>query len=533
MIKLPSALHIGTNPSKIMPMKDRPELYKDSYWKEHVLNTYSGNYSLEEVCAAPYNLGMLQLVGYEKQKQELSREIGLTVTQYILEKGKNPMVATMDMTSLPDKLKETGGKALTIAFDRPIKLFAGAIESKFGVPDIGVKVSALPEVPSLGEFLKDTLKDTLTIKKKEVRLTEIEKERVFSGVGAGDGDIESQSRNKKDDKDGDNGKEEVRDSGKTTFTPWTKEEIELWEKEDILPQKFQQELQQQWQEQVIWPTKSLEDVGNNLKSDFLAAEKFANSGLNVPLVTLAITGEVSEYLGQRVVCGVSMLSGGEYVLDALSLVGTGVAKVKDAGKKLGSWVLSEHGEKKIEKSYNNLPNGVKLLGDDLATGGILYGTGKLFQFTKAKITLPKEHYEYLTKMQAHGWHQVGDYIKQVPQEYVFKGYADGAKTTGLVFKNGSHNEIVIKKAKPDADYPSQHVDYVSYKVDGKYVARNGDYLYVDQNDKTIILRQKAGSKEFSPIPKEELQRLGVNKPERHPDVHIPVNEFFKKFGGDN
>ena len=32
------------------------------------------------------------------------------------------------------------------------------------------------------------------------------------------------------------------------------------------------------------------------------------------------------------------------------------------------------------------------------------------------------------------------------------------------------------------------------------------------------------------LPKEEMERLGIKKPEFHPDVHITLDEFLKKWG---
>lgn len=32
------------------------------------------------------------------------------------------------------------------------------------------------------------------------------------------------------------------------------------------------------------------------------------------------------------------------------------------------------------------------------------------------------------------------------------------------------------------------------------------------------------------LPKEEMQRLDIKDPSYHPDTHIPLDEFIKKFG---
>ena len=38
------------------------------------------------------------------------------------------------------------------------------------------------------------------------------------------------------------------------------------------------------------------------------------------------------------------------------------------------------------------------------------------------------------------------------------------------------NEVVIKKARLDSPYPSQHVDYVSIKSNGTVLDRYGDFI---------------------------------------------------------
>jgi len=138
--------------------------------------------------------------------------------------------------------------------------------------------------------------------------------------------------------------------------------------------------------------------------------------------------------------------------------------------------------------------------------------------------IPKKHIDHLSQLEATSkWPELGSHMDLVPEGYKLIGYTEGKKTTGLVFKKSEHNEIAIKKAKLDSDFPSQQVDYVSYKVDGnKYVTRKGDYLSFDAN-KDNIIRIEHG-KDPIVLPKEELKMLGISRPQDHPDVHIPINE---------
>lgn len=116
----------------------------------------------------------------------------------------------------------------------------------------------------------------------------------------------------------------------------------------------------------------------------------------------------------------------------------------------------------------------------------------------------------------------------MPEGYKMSGYPKGKDTFGIVFNKGEHNEIVFKKAKLEAKYPSQRVDYVTYKVDGnKFVATNGDLIYFDKKNK--IVRENV-SGHLVAISEKELKELGVIKPSQHPDVHIPMTEYIKKYG---
>jgi hypothetical protein len=105
---------------------------------------------------------------------------------------------------------------------------------------------------------------------------------------------------------------------------------------------------------------------------------------------------------------------------------------------------------------------------------------------------------------------------------------------GLIFKDikNPHNEITIKKAKPDAKYESQRVDYISYTRHGsQHIARNGDRLYDNGGN---IMRIDSKTQKATVIPQAELQKLGVTKSSNHPDVHITVSELanlIKMIGG--
>ncbi len=118
----------------------------------------------------------------------------------------------------------------------------------------------------------------------------------------------------------------------------------------------------------------------------------------------------------------------------------------------------------------------------------------------------------------HNWHNLPEMVKYVPEGYNYVGLAQGDKTIGVVFKKGPHNEIVFKKAKINPKYPTQEVDYVSYTKNGsQHVTRDGGFIY--EHKGTMIWADKVGQKTI--IPKQELQRLGIETSEYHPDVHIP------------
>jgi hypothetical protein len=123
--------------------------------------------------------------------------------------------------------------------------------------------------------------------------------------------------------------------------------------------------------------------------------------------------------------------------------------------------------------------------------------------------------------------EFGKYLKDIPGGYKFTKYPKGNNTTGLVFKDGLHNEIAFKKAKLDSRHESHHVPYVTYKKHGnKHVAKNGDLIYTEGN---TIVRLNPNGKKAVPIPKEELKRLNIDHPSKHPDVHIAIEDFVKLF----
>ncbi len=119
----------------------------------------------------------------------------------------------------------------------------------------------------------------------------------------------------------------------------------------------------------------------------------------------------------------------------------------------------------------------------------------------------------------------------MPEGYKFHGFAKGGKTTGVVFRNGSHHEIVLKKGNPLADYPTQQVDYVSYTKHGnQHITKDGGIIYLDSNNSKLMRKSSATARPLE-IPAAEVEKLNLNRPEYHPDVHIPLYDFIKKFGG--
>ncbi len=108
-------------------------------------------------------------------------------------------------------------------------------------------------------------------------------------------------------------------------------------------------------------------------------------------------------------------------------------------------------------------------------------------------------------------------------------YPKGKETLGIrkAWKGGQ-NEVVLKKAKPDSIYPSQHLDYVSVKSSGQIVARDGSFIVERGGDLYKELPQK--NNPLAPDPKTgvKLPKIeGVGKPKKHPDAHIPLDEWLK------
>ena len=59
-------------------------------------------------------------------------------------------------------------------------------------------------------------------------------------------------------------------------------------------------------------------------------------------------------------------------------------------------------------------------------------------------------------------------------------------------KNPTHNEIRVMKARPDSQWPSQHVDYVKIMRDGHYRDINGNVVLSNSAEAHIPLSQLKG-----------------------------------------
>jgi hypothetical protein len=76
------------------------------------------------------------------------------------------------------------------------------------------------------------------------------------------------------------------------------------------------------------------------------------------------------------------------------------------------------------------------------------------------------------------------------------------KGVGLKFSDGKGNHIRISKANPEANFPSQKVDYVKITKDGKVIGIDGKPILEVENGLT---------------------------PSQNPRSHIPLNEWIKSW----
>lgn len=94
--------------------------------------------------------------------------------------------------------------------------------------------------------------------------------------------------------------------------------------------------------------------------------------------------------------------------------------------------------------------------------------------------------------------------------------------------NGNQNEVVIKKARPDAEHACQQMDYVSLRINGQILAKDGSFIIKKTDGLYKANPQK--NNPLAPDPKTEVKLpdiKGVNKPYKHPDSHIPLSEWIK------
>ena len=86
----------------------------------------------------PYQLALLQSVGYNQVNRALSSELASIATQLIMDSGKRPCAALLDQMGLTDKLKEKGSQISRSMFARPVQALSKMAEpvmmETFGAP---------------------------------------------------------------------------------------------------------------------------------------------------------------------------------------------------------------------------------------------------------------------------------------------------------------------------------------------------------------------------------------------------------------
>lgn len=135
---------------------------------------------------------------------------------------------------------------------------------------------------------------------------------------------------------------------------------------------------------------------------------------------------------------------------------------------------------------------------------------------------------------AHKWDSFADHVNHLESKLpdvhdMVSTYPKEDNTFGIrKVWNGNQNEVVIKKARPDAEHACQQMDYVSLRINGQILAKDGSFIIKKTDGLYKANPQK--NNPLAPDPKTEVKLpdiKGVNKPYKHPDSHIPLSEWIK------
>ncbi|WP_341755665.1 hypothetical protein [Candidatus Tisiphia endosymbiont of Ptychoptera albimana] len=89
-------------------------------------------------------------------------------------------------------------------------------------------------------------------------------------------------------------------------------------------------------------------------------------------------GETYEYLGENVIFAISKIPDGKYALEAIGfVVGSVINTAHSAITKGAKIILDQEKIDGLVAEYKKLPHGMRVLGDDIADGSILFTVGKL------------------------------------------------------------------------------------------------------------------------------------------------------------
>jgi hypothetical protein len=213
--------------------------------------------------------------------------------------------------------------------------------------------------------------------------------------------------------------------------------------------------------------KTLDDIKNNLMRDFSPQSKYApypndkdglflNLPLKIEVMRLSIIGEFSEYVGENLVYGITKVPGGKYLLEAMgSTVGKGLEFAYSTAGKGTKLVLTEEQLIFVSKLHQELPHGVKIVGEDIASGALLFGAGKVVvPLTKGVSGAVKE-----TLVVSKFWQT--NKIPPLPQEIFEK------LPKNTIFKSAEDLAVLKPFYAKGAKYFDKHIDIIGESISNK------------------------------------------------------------------
>jgi hypothetical protein len=259
---------------------------------------------------------------------------------------------------------------------------------------------------------------------------------------------------------------------------------------------------------------------------------------NIPAMLLSAGGELAESGVQNIYYHSHKVP---FIKGTLDTIGFIASIPLDAALNTTQYLLGDEKSNNLKKELEELPRGMQFLGEAAAEGGVLYGLGAAAKFVPKKYNAVKnvqaleeiglsDTARNLTTVE--GWSSLRKNIEHLesllPEGVdITTTYPKYDKTYG-VRKNwdAGHNEIVIKQAKLDSKYASQHVDYVSIKSNGAVIDKFGSFIIKESDGLYKLLPQKNNPLIPDRATAVKLPELkGVSKAFQHPDSHIPLKEW--------